>query len=51
MVAEWNDTYAAAREWVRLNGRRRWPDFAVNDSVWALSIASWWLGDGTVRRG
>lgn len=49
-VTDWAETYTAARRWVEWNARRRWPDYAANDDVWALSAAAWWYG-GTVRHG
>lgn len=43
------DTYEAASRWVAWTARRRWPDFAANDQIWALSVAAWW--HGVVHRG
>ncbi len=45
-VADWADTYRAARYWVAWTARRRWPDHAANDAIWALSVADWWHGPG-----
>lgn len=40
-VTDWADTYESAERWVAWNARRRWPAFAVNDEVWALSVTAW----------
>lgn len=45
----WACTYDSARLWVKWSARRQWPQFAANDDVWALSVASWW--HGAVGRG
>lgn len=42
MVApEWAEVYADAERWVCWTARRRWPVFAVNDQIWACSVADW----------
>jgi hypothetical protein len=40
-IATWADNYRDAECWVRWNGRRRWSAFAVNDQIWACSVADW----------
>jgi hypothetical protein len=42
--SDWSATYDCATRWVAWNARRRWPQFAANDEVWALSVAAWWHG-------
>jgi hypothetical protein len=41
---DWADTFECAQLWVAWNGRRRWPAFAYNDDLWALSVAAWHHG-------
>lgn len=48
VVDPWPAAYETARYWVRWTARRRWPRYAANDDVWAMSAASWWVGG---RRG
>jgi hypothetical protein len=40
-VTDWSDTFECAQLWVSWTGRRRWPTFAYNDDLWALSVAAW----------
>jgi hypothetical protein len=40
-VATWADVYDSAERWVEWTARRRWPVFAVNDQIWACSVADW----------
>jgi hypothetical protein len=37
----WADVYASATAWINAVAQPRWPEFAVNDAVWAVSIADW----------
>lgn len=46
MVADWAATEECAREWVAWTARRRWPEFAVNDDIWAASVTGWELCGG-----
>lgn len=50
-TAEWSETYDAARRWVAWNARRRWPMYAANDDVWALSVTAWHHNGAVVGRG
>lgn len=50
-AAEWSEAYTCARRWVAWSARRRWPDYACNDEVWAMSVAAWWHNGAVVRRG
>ncbi len=43
-VPTWTDAYTAAEQWIRWNGRKRWPQHPVNDEIWSMSIASWTTG-------
>jgi hypothetical protein len=49
-VDAWHDAYVSALRWVMWTGRKRWPDAATNDLVWAMSITEWWLGPGAGGR-
>lgn len=40
-IATWAEAYESAELWVTWNARRRWPLFAVNDQIWACSVADW----------
>ncbi|WP_433361948.1 hypothetical protein ACQPZX_29435 [Actinoplanes sp. CA-142083] len=42
-VLTWAEVYDDAERWISWTARRRWPDFAVNDQVWACSITAWEL--------
>lgn len=42
-VPSWGDVYEDAERWVTWTARRRWPDFAANDTIWAASVADWEL--------
>lgn len=42
-VAQWAQVYDCAQLWVAWNARRRWPDFTVNNEVWAMSVTGWEL--------
>jgi len=41
---DWSTAYAASLAWVRTVGRARWPRHAVNNELWAASVADWLLG-------
>lgn len=41
IVPTWAEVFEDAERWVTWNGRRRWPNVALNDQVWAVSIADW----------
>ena len=41
IVTDWSDIFADAERWVCWTARRRWPAFAVNDQIWACSVADW----------
>lgn len=45
----WAETYADAERWVSWTARRRWPTFAVNDQVWAMSVTDWYHGGRSGR--
>jgi hypothetical protein len=42
-VAEWADVFEDAERWVHWSARRRWPEFTVNDEIWACSVTAWEL--------
>lgn len=46
VTTEWAEVYEDAERWVCWTARRRWPLFAVNDQIWACSVADWETSGG-----